>query len=104
MIHSFVQATASGDFGCVAAASGARSWTGWGASGAGQGGSVTSVTGNADSKGDSSVATGCRSIMCEQRKSSSLKTLGLNGYIPEARKPAMIFFGVKVNGKALPTI
>ena len=40
---------------------------------------MASVTGYADSKGVSSVATGCRSIMYEQRKSSSLKTLGLNG-------------------------
>ena len=40
---------------------------------------MTSATGYADSKGVSSVATGCRSVTYEQRKSSSLKTLGLNG-------------------------
>ena len=65
---------------------------------------MTSATGYADSKGVSSVVTGCRSVTHEQRNSSSLKTLGLNEYMPETRKPAMIFFGVNANGKALPTI
>ena len=41
--------------------------------------SHTSETGYADSKGDSSVVTGCLSATYEQMKSSSLKTLGLNG-------------------------
>ena len=40
---------------------------------------MTSTNGYADSKGVSSVATGCRSVTYEQRKSSSLKILGLKG-------------------------